>query len=178
MLMERAMVVFLTRLLLVLRFPLKTRTAPGAEILVLRRQLIVLSRTRSTAHVDPLNRYRYAKQLRDGGKPYPEFVDAVLPLHDKYWATEDAMAEGNPALALERGEQVKTPPALHIQGANDIVHPRVDLGRFVANYRKAGGHVQPELFEDAAEGFMKHAASRAATQAMKKIIEFVHQQVC
>jgi acetyl esterase/lipase len=28
--------------------------------------------------IDPLGRYRYAKQLKAGGKPYPEFVDLVL----------------------------------------------------------------------------------------------------
>ena len=58
--------------------------------------------------IDPLGRYRYAKKFKAAGAPYPEFVDLVLPLHDKYWKTEDAMAEGNPALALERGERVET----------------------------------------------------------------------
>ena len=32
--------------------------------------------------IDPLGRYRYAKRLKESGKPYPEFVDLVLPLHD------------------------------------------------------------------------------------------------
>ena len=50
--------------------------------------------------IDPLGRYRYAKQLKESGKPYPEFVDLVLPLHDKYWKTEEAMAEGNPGCCI------------------------------------------------------------------------------
>ena len=128
--------------------------------------------------IDPLARYHYAKKLKAGGKPYPELADLVLPLHDKYWQTEEAMAEGNPVLALERGERVELPPVLYIQGTNDKAHPRVDLDRFVAQYRKAGGQVQLELFEGEAEGFViRNPASLASARAVEKIIEFVHEQV-
>src|SRR3989441_872319 len=44
--------------------------------------------------IDPLARYRYAKKLREGGKPYPDVIDRVLPDHDQYWQSEEAMAEG------------------------------------------------------------------------------------
>jgi acetyl esterase/lipase len=128
--------------------------------------------------IDPLARYNYAKKVKAGGKPYPELIDAVLPLHDKYWQTEEAMAEGNPVLALERGERVSLPPVLYVQGTNDIAHPRVDLDRFVANYRKAGGQVELELYEGEAEGFIiRKPSSPASGQALEKIITFVHQQV-
>ncbi len=128
--------------------------------------------------IDPLARYHYAQKLKAGGKPYPELADLVLPLHDKYWQTEEAMAEGNPVLALERGERVELPPVLYIQGTNDKAHPRVDLDRFVAQYRKAGGQVQVELFEGEAEGFViRNPASLASARAVEKIIEFVHEQV-
>src|SRR5260370_23601828 len=80
--------------------------------------------------IDPLARYHYAKKLKAGGQPYPEIVDRVLPSHDQYWQTENAMAEGNPVLALERGEEVELPPALYLQRTNDAPHPRVDLARF------------------------------------------------
>jgi acetyl esterase/lipase len=128
--------------------------------------------------IDPLARYHYAKKLKAGGKPYPELVDLVLPLHDKYWQTEEAMAEGNPVLALERGERVELPPALYIQGTKDIAHPRADLDRFVAHYRKADGHVELELFEGEAEGFIiRKPSSPASGQALEKIIDFVHRQL-
>jgi hypothetical protein len=39
------------------------------------------------AVIDPLARYRYAKKLKEGGKPYPDVVDSVLPCHDQYWQT-------------------------------------------------------------------------------------------
>lgn len=128
--------------------------------------------------IDPLARYHYAKKVQAGGKPYPELIDMVLPLHDKYWQSEEAMAEGNPVLALERGERVALPLVLYIQGTNDIAHPRVDLDRFVAQYRKAGGLVELELFDGEAEGFIiRKPSSPASGQALEKIMQFVHRQV-
>ncbi len=127
--------------------------------------------------IDPLARYRYAKKLREAGTPYPEVVDRVLPAHDQYWQTEEAMAEGNPVLALERGERVELPPVLYLQGTRDVAHPRVDLDRFVANYEKAGGQLELELYEGEAEGFARNQGSAAARRAIEKIIEFVHKQL-
>src|SRR5512145_1549737 len=82
--------------------------------------------------IDPLGRYHYARQLKAGGPPYPPVVDEVLPCHDAYWQSEEAMADGTPALALERGEAVQLPPVLYVQGADDVAHPRPQLDRFVA----------------------------------------------
>jgi acetyl esterase/lipase len=137
--------------------------------------------------IDPLGRYRYAKQLKESGKPYPEFVDLVLPLHDKYWKTEDAMDEGNPVQALERGERVALPPVLYIQDTRDIVHPRPQLERFVELYRKAGGMVELELSEGAGDAFVpknppqaigrmyekRDPSSPAASRVIEKMVSFV-----
>ena len=129
--------------------------------------------------IDPLARYHYAKKLKAGGKPYPDIVDTVLPCHDQYWQTEAAMAEGNPVLALERGERVETPPVLYLQGENDVAHPRPDLDRFVAGYRKAGGRVDLELYEGEGQAFItRNPTSPNAARATEKIIEFVHKQIC
>lgn len=128
--------------------------------------------------IDPLGRYEYAKKLKAGGKPYPDFVDTVLPLHDSFWGSTEAMAEGSPVRALERGEKVELPPALYIQGAGDKVHPRENLERFVNGYRKAGGQVDLELFEGSGEAFVTRDPSSAAAQrAIAKIIDFVHRQL-
>lgn len=127
--------------------------------------------------IDPLGRYHYAKKLQAGGKPYPDVVDRVLPCHDQYWGTEEAMAEGSPVRALERGERTELPPALYLQGANDAAHPRPDLDRFMTAYRKAGGQVDLELYEGEAEGFIKNEKSPASGQAIRRIIEFVHKQL-
>lgn len=128
--------------------------------------------------IDPLGRYRYAKKLKEGGKPYPEIVDSVLPCHDLYWGTEEAMAEGNPVLALERGERVELPPVLYLQGTRDVAHPRADLDRFVMHYRAAGGRVELELFEGEGEAFItRNRTSPAAGRAIEKIVDFVHREI-
>jgi len=128
--------------------------------------------------IDPLARYHYAKKLKAGGAPYPDVVDQVLPAHDRYWRTEEAMGEGNPVLALERGERVEMPPVLYLQGTKDAAHPRPDLDRFVAAYRKAGGQVDLELYEGEGQAFItRNPTSPAAGQARDKIIEFVHKQI-
>lgn len=128
--------------------------------------------------IDPLARYRYAKKLKEGGKPYPDLVDQVLPSHDEYWETEEAMAEGNPVLALERGERAELPPALYLQGTRDLAHPRPDLDRFVTHYRKTGGKVELELFEGEGQAFItRNPGSPNSRKAIEKIIEFVHREI-
>ncbi len=140
--------------------------------------------------IDPIGRYRYAKQLKESGKPYPEFVDMVLPLHDKDWKTEEAMIEASPVQVLERGERVALPPVLYIQDSRDIVHPRSQLERFVELYRKAGGQVELELSEGAADAFVsrnpppalgrmyekRDPSSPVAARVIEKMISFVHAQ--
>src|SRR5260370_36369262 len=128
--------------------------------------------------IDPLARYHFAKKLKEGGKPYPDLVDTLIKLHDRYWKTEDAMAEGNPALALKRGERVEMPTTLYIQGTADIVHPRVDLDMFVANYRKAGRHLALEMAGGEGEGFfIKKPSSPAPAPPIEEDVGFVHQHV-
>ena len=88
------------------------------------------------------------------------------------------MAEGNPVLALDSGEQGELPPAIYLQGADDLAHPRPDLDRFVENYRKVGGQVDLELYDGEGQAFItRNSSSPAAGQALEKIIAFVHKQV-
>src|SRR5437867_7489216 len=128
--------------------------------------------------IDPLGRYHHAKELKAAGPPYPPLVDEVLPCHDAYWKTEDAMAEGAPAVALERGEKLQLPPVLYLQGTEDVAHPRPHLDRFVAAYRKAGGVVDLELFNGEGQGFiMRKVGSPASNRALDLIAEFTHKQL-
>ena len=82
------------------------------------------------------------------------------------------MAEGNPMLALERGEKVLTPPALWFQAHGDLMHdykdedssvPGNEPQRFVANYRKAGGEIDLIYFEAAARPATRPTSRRWAT---------------
>jgi len=128
--------------------------------------------------IDPIGRYRYAREIEAKGKPYPLAVDELLPCHDAYWGTEAAMDEGSPATALEQGEALQLPPVLYLQGTADLAHPRPHLDRFVAAYRKAGGVVDLELFEGEGQGFiMRKAGSPASNRALELIAEFTHKQI-
>ncbi|MBV8615285.1 MAG: alpha/beta hydrolase [Acetobacteraceae bacterium] len=101
--------------------------------------------------INPLSRYRHALRARDSANP-PAWVGDIPERHERYWRDEAAMAEGNPMLALERGEAVALPPALWVQGRpDDAPHdyrdpespfPGNEPDRFVANYRRAGGSIE------------------------------------
>src|SRR5260370_30052617 len=53
--------------------------------------------------ISPIGRYEYARKIKEGGKPYPGFVDTVMPLHYKYWQTAEARAGSSPGIAPQRG---------------------------------------------------------------------------
>jgi acetyl esterase/lipase len=127
--------------------------------------------------IDPLRRYHHAKRLQAAGGEYPAQIDRVIPSHIKFWGTEEAMEEGNPVAILGRGENIEMPPVLYVQGADDVVHPKADLERFVASYRERGGEVELALYEREAEGFIRNPTSKAAPLAMRRIIEFVHTRL-
>ena len=87
--------------------------------------------------IDPLSRYRYGKENQGG--PLKKQADNWIACHDRYWGNEAAMAEGNPTLALERGEKVALPPVLYLQGTADVAHPvanRVRPARRAQRYRQ------------------------------------------
>ena len=57
----------------------------------------------------PLGRYKYAKGLRQDCTPPTGIAERVVPMHDQYWQTEEAMAEA------ARGES-DTGVSTHIGG--------------------------------------------------------------
>jgi acetyl esterase len=126
--------------------------------------------------IDPLGRYEYAKQKIAAGdaKQAQEWITA----HDQYWAGEAEMAEGSPTRALERGEKVLMPPVLYLQGTADPAHPRPNLERFVAAYRKAGGRVDLHWFDGMSQAFISEEPTHPnSLAAIEKIIEFVHREI-
>lgn len=127
--------------------------------------------------IDPLGRYSYAKGLQCDARMKKQ-ADEWVASHDKYWKDEAEMREGNPTLALERGEKTPLPPVLYLQGTADVAHPKPNRDSFIAAYRKAGGKVDLHLFEGVGEAFITNdPASQQARDAIDKIIEFVHREL-
>jgi acetyl esterase/lipase len=126
--------------------------------------------------INPLSRYRHARRARAGANP-PAWVGNIPDRHDLYWKTEANMTEGNPMLALERGEPVKTPPALWLQGRPDPVHdyrdpeapiPGNEPERFAANYRRAGGDIELLYMDQAA---------RQTDEGLAPVVEFFRRHL-
>jgi acetyl esterase len=130
--------------------------------------------------INPLSRYRLAKRTLAKANP-PEWPKSIIPRQDAYWRSEANMAEGNPLLALERGEQLLTPPAIWFQGRGDMMHDYKDADsdfpgnepqRFVANYRKAGGEIALDYID--AERHAGHSPDLSKTGDMlERMVAFV-----
>ena len=117
---------------------------------------------------DPLARYR---AVRERGN------DRLVEAHHQFWASEEAMAEGNPQLILERGEPVETPPALIMQGtADDNLTPDM-AADFAAAYTKAGGSISFHRFEGQPHAFIARDPSAPdALRALNLIADFIHHR--
>jgi acetyl esterase len=117
---------------------------------------------------DPLYRYQVAKKAGN---------QSMIKSHDAYWGSEDAMAEGNPPLILERGEHVDAlPPTLVIQRKVDSSHPLEMQERLVEWYRKRGGEIEMPLFEDIPSPFRISDEAPETHQVVDKIAEFILRQ--
>ena len=126
--------------------------------------------------INPLSRYRHALRERAAANPAPWQVN-IPERHDIYWQTEAAMAEGNPMLAMERGETMPTPPALWLQGKPDPVHdyrdpdapiPGNEPERFAANYRRIGGEIELVYIDQAA---------RQGSACFDSVAQFFHKHL-
>ncbi|MCC6533612.1 MAG: alpha/beta hydrolase [Burkholderiales bacterium] len=106
--------------------------------------------------INPLSRYRNALRARASGAAW---VGDIPERQSSFWRNDANMADGNPVLMLERGENAVTPPAIWVQGRPDPVHDYRDPEspvalnepeRFAAAYRKAGGTIDLHYIEQAA----------------------------
>jgi len=127
--------------------------------------------------IDPLGRYLYAKGLRLDCKP-PEGMGAQWPpMHEQYWGTEEAMAEGAPARILAGGEKTALPPTLALRRAYEASHPRPDFDEFIDQYRKAGGSIDVTIFEGEGGGLLSDLSSQVAEQTLEEMGKFIHKHL-
>ena len=127
--------------------------------------------------IDPLGRYLYAKGLRQDCTPPAGMAERLVPMHDQYWQTEEAMAEAAPARILAGGERTALPSVLSLRRSYEEGHPRPDFDEFVQQYRKAGGHINVTIFEEEGEGLLRDLSSPVAKQALEEMSAFVHQHI-
>ncbi|MGE3537934.1 MAG: alpha/beta hydrolase [Candidatus Tectimicrobiota bacterium] len=97
--------------------------------------------------LDPYARYLFARDM------------ARVPLveaSESYFVTQEAMQEGNPHLALQRGEALTLPPTLLIQGTADDSVPVAIVPSFADAYGAAGGSIAVEMFANMPHGFARN----------------------
>jgi acetyl esterase len=123
----------------------------------------------------PIGRYNDRKAKPAGEQAYQNRGGAVAQ-QERYWLTEDAMGEGSPLLALERGDKVELPKIFYVQNPADELHPRHLMEAFIAAYKKKGGpievhHVNTKRY-DAVRSEPEAPESKAAIAAM---VAFIHR---
>jgi len=118
---------------------------------------------------DPLARYH---AVRERGN------ERLVEAHHQFWPSEDAMAEGNPQLIVERGGLIEKPPALIMQGtADDNLTPDM-AANFAAAYTRAGGSISFHRFEGQPHAFIaRDPAAPDALRALSLIADFIHHQI-
>jgi acetyl esterase len=116
----------------------------------------------------PLERYKLAKAKGN---------DDLAKDHDRFFGSEATQIEATPALIIERGEKVYTPPALVFQGTKDQ-WTTVELAeRFAADYRKAGGSLDLLLLDGARHTFLnEHPFEPNSVKALDTMIAFIKQR--
>jgi acetyl esterase len=115
----------------------------------------------------PLERYKLAKAKGN---------DDLAKDHDRFFGSEAAQIEATPALIIERGEKIYTPPALVFQGTKDQ-WTTVELAeRFATDYRKAGGSIDLLLLDGAKHTFLnEHPFDPNSVKALETMIAFIKQ---
>ena len=127
--------------------------------------------------IDPLGRYLYAKGLRSDCTPPEGMGERTPPMHEQYWGTEEAMAEGAPARILAAGEKTELPPTLALRRSYEAAHPRPDFDQFIDQYRKAGGPIDLTIFEGEGEGLLSDLSSDVGKQTLEEMGAFIHKHI-
>ena len=131
------------------------------------------------AVLDPWARYLYGQSVDLNDKALVASgrgMDRIPEWSLQYFGTEDAMHEGNPTLALERGEALDMPPTLIVQGYPDGNIPRDMVWRFEDEYRARGGEIEVQWFPGAPHGFAREPGMEH-DRAILRMKEFIARQL-
>ena len=72
----------------------------------------------------PLDSYHERNEYENRGGGYAP-GDAGAVFWKRYWETEEAMSEGSPVLALERGEKLELPHVLYMKNRHEPADARL-----------------------------------------------------
>jgi len=101
----------------------------------------------------------------------------LVKSHDEFFGSEAAMTEGNPQMMLERGEKVRLPPLLLLQGTNDDNVTPAMAEKFIHAYRAAGGRAAYETFEGMPHAFVTRDPDAVhSRRALKLVVDFVRSR--
>jgi acetyl esterase/lipase len=91
-----------------------------------------------------------------------------------FFPTDELMLDATPALAIERGDPVFAAPALVFQGTADEWTTPELAQRFAADYRKAGGTIDLEIYEGEHHTFLEdHPNTKNSVAALGVVKSFV-----
>lgn len=113
--------------------------------------------------VDPLGRYRYARDRIGAPVPDGQAFDAprLAASTEAYFGTEAAMGEASIATVLREGRVRHLPPVWVVRAGADLNVPSSMLDELVDAYRAAGGHITLSEYPGEVHGF-GHARHDAA----------------
>ena len=135
--------------------------------------------------INPLGRQHNARRLAASPSP-PDWPPRTMRLSLAFWKNETAMREGSPLLALERGEQVLTPPAIWIQGTDDLIHDYTDpnsgfagteAARFVDRYQRAGGEIELHYYDAPLHFTSAHPELPQSQAALERVVAFIRHRI-
>jgi hypothetical protein len=123
----------------------------------------------------PYTRYQENLERMARGDHSLDHMEGALSNQMKYWINTDNQADGSPVLALERGDKVLTPDLLYVRAFSDKLHSSRNVERFVAGYRKAGGHLEMEnLEEEDFDSLRSHPELESSKRGFRHIVDFAH----
>jgi len=117
---------------------------------------------------DPMTRYR-TMQARGNAR--------LVEAHERFWPDTAAMEDGSPQAILMRGESVRTPPVLIMQGtADDNLTPDM-ASRFAEAYGAARGRIELHMFPGLPHAFIAADPSGAEQRrALGLMIDFIRKE--
>jgi acetyl esterase len=120
-------------------------------------------------------RRRYAEVVLGGTTQAHPDRPAGTTRQMAYWLTEEAMEEGSPLAALQRGDAIDQPPVLIVQTATDPFHPVAHAREFVIAYRDSAGAAELHLVDGEPYYLVRSEPdSPSGRAALSRMAAFIH----